>query len=252
MGLAGGVFQNPSKNLARPRASAQWAFLRAAVGRWMARLAPRNGGFPQRLTVSSNCHKNPAHCRTALEHPVTHAGAYNVLILCTGNSARSIMAEAILNKLGAGKFRAYSAGSQPRGEVHPEAISLLTKLGYDVSSLPSKSWKEFAGPGSPHMDFIFTVCDEAAGESCPIWPGHPVSAHWGVPDPAATHLSHAEIGAIFADTYHYLHTRISVFVSLPIESLDKISLHDELHAIGGMEGATARTKERPARRDAAE
>ena len=183
---------------------------------------------------------------------MTHSGVYNVLILCTGNSARSIMAEAILNKLGAGKFRAFSAGSQPKGEVHPEAMSLLTKLGHDVSSLRSKSWQEFARPDSPHMDFIFTVCDEAAGESCPVSPGHPVSAHWGVPDPAANHASHAEIGAAFADTYHYLHTRISVFVNLPFESLDKISLHDELHGIGGMEGATAHAKGRSTRSDAAE
>jgi arsenate reductase len=183
---------------------------------------------------------------------VTHSGVYNVLILCTGNSARSIMAEAILNKLGAGKFRAFSAGSQPKGEVHPETISLLTKLGHDVSSLRSKSWKEFAQPDSPHMDFIFTVCDEAAGEACPVWPGHPISAHWGVPDPTANHGSHAEIGAIFADTYRYLHTRISVFVSLPIESLDKISLHVELHEIGGMQGATARAKGRSARSDGAQ
>jgi protein-tyrosine-phosphatase len=173
---------------------------------------------------------------------VTHSGVYNVLILCSGNSARSIMAEAILNKLGAGKFRAFSAGSQPKGQVHPEAISLLTKLGYDISNLRSKSWSEFARPDSPHMDFIFTVCDEAAGEACPVWPGHPISAHWGVPDPAANHGSHAEIGAVFADTYHYLHSRISVFVSLPFESLDKISLHDELHGIGGLDGATNRAK----------
>jgi arsenate reductase (thioredoxin) len=183
---------------------------------------------------------------------VTHTGVYNVLILCTGNSARSIMAEAILNKLGAGKFRAFSAGNQPKGEVHPEAISLLTKLGYDVSPLRSKSWEEFARPDSPHMDFIFTVCDDASEESCPVWPGRPISAHWGIPDPAASHASHAKIGAVFADTYRYLHTRISVFVSLPIESLDKISLHDELHEIGGMEGATARGKARSARPDAAE
>ena len=187
------------------------------------------------------------------EHPlVTHSGVYNVLIFCTGNSARSIMAEAILNKLGAGKFRAFSAGSQPKGEVHPEAISLLTKLGYDVSNLRSKSWTEFARPDSPHMDFIFTVCDDAAGETCPVWPGHPISAHWGVPDPVTNHGSHAEIGAVFADTYHYLHTRISVFVSLPFEALDKISLHDELHGIGGLEGATNRAKATSSRPEAVE
>jgi arsenate reductase len=242
--------------------------LRAAVSRWTAQPAPENGqistapgGFVELSHKPSRLPDRSDRALTAVTAGrgrelgaslVTHTGVYNVLILSTGNSARSILAEAILNKLGAGKFRAFSAGSQPNGEVHPEAISLLTKLGHDVSTLRSKSWQEFARSDSPHMDFIFTVCDEAAGESCPVWPGHPISAHWGVPDPAAHHVSHAEIGAVFADTYHYLHTRISVFVSLPFESLDKISLHDELHDIGGLEGATARAKVRPARRDAAE
>jgi arsenate reductase len=171
---------------------------------------------------------------------VAESPPYNVLILCTGNSARSIMAEAILNKLGKGKFVAWSAGSQPKGEVHPEARALLTHLGYDVSQARSKSWEEFSKPGAPQMDFVFTVCDDAAGETCPVWPGHPMTAHWGIPDPAAVRGSHAEIGAAFADAYHLLNNRISVFVELPIASLDKIRLQARLHEIGGMDGASGK------------
>jgi protein-tyrosine-phosphatase len=173
---------------------------------------------------------------------VTESRTYNVLILCTGNSARSIMGEAILNKLGAGKFRGYSAGSQPKGQIHAEARALLTHLGYDVSQLHSKSWEEFSKPDAPRMDFVFTVCDDAAGETCPVWPGHPMTAHWGIADPAAALGSHAEIGAAFAETYRFLHNRISVFVNLPITSLDKIRLQAKLHEIGAMDGASGKAR----------
>jgi protein-tyrosine-phosphatase len=183
---------------------------------------------------------------------VSEGRPYNVLILCTGNSARSIMGEAILNKLGSGKFRAFSAGSQPKGEVHPEALLMLSKLGYDVVALRSKSWSEFARPGSPQMDFVFTVCDDAAGEACPVWPGAPMTAHWGIPDPAAVRGSPAEIGAAFADAYRYLHNRISIFVNLPIVSLDKILLQSKLHEIGAMEGATGHARSASSPADAAE
>jgi len=167
---------------------------------------------------------------------------YNVLVLCTGNSARSIMAEAILNKLGQGRFRAFSAGSQPKGEIHPQARALLSQLGCDVSWLRSKSWDEFAKPGSPSMDFVFTVCDDAAGEACPIWPGAPMTAHWGIPDPAAVKGTPAEIRAAFAEAYRLLHSRISLFVALPFEALDEVALRGKLKEIGGLKGATGRSK----------
>jgi arsenate reductase (thioredoxin) len=168
---------------------------------------------------------------------------YNVLFLCTGNSARSIMAEAILNKLGAGKFRAYSAGSQPKGRVHPQALQLLQSLGYDTSGFRSKSWSEFADPGAPLLDFVFTVCDNAAGEVCPIWPGQPMTAHWGLPDPAEAKGNRAEIALAFKDTYRMLNQRIGIFTSLPLRSLDRLSLQKELREIGRIEGATAKVAE---------
>jgi protein-tyrosine-phosphatase len=168
---------------------------------------------------------------------------FNVLFLCTGNSARSIMAEAILNKLGAGKFHAYSAGSQPKGRVNPHTIQLLQSLGYDTSSYRSKSWNEFAKPGAPALDFAFTVCDNAAGEICPVWPGQPMTAHWGVPDPAEAKGSPAEIALAFKDAYRMLFQRIGVFTALPIRSLDQLSLQQRLKEIGLMEGATAKAKE---------
>jgi protein-tyrosine-phosphatase len=164
---------------------------------------------------------------------------YNVLFLCTRNSARSIMAEAILNKMAAGKFRALSAGSRPKGAVHPEALRLLQSLGHDTSGLRSKSWSEFADPGAPLLDFVFTVCDNAAGEVCPLWPGQPMTAHWGVPDPAAATGSPAEIALAFKDTYRMLNARIGVFAALPLRALDRLILQKKLHAIGRMEGATA-------------
>lgn len=165
---------------------------------------------------------------------------YNVLILCTGNSARSIMAEAIMNREGKGKFRAFSAGSHPRDEVHPEARALLSGLGYDVSWLRSKSWNEFARPGSPAMDFVFTVCDDAAGESCPVWPGAPMTAHWGIPDPAAAIGPPAVVRAVFAEAYDLLHERISAFVALPFGALDEAALRGKLREIGAMKRAKER------------
>ena len=157
---------------------------------------------------------------------------YNVLFLCTGNSARSILAESILNRLGRGHFRAYSAGSYPKGAVHPFALELLRRQHYPVDALRSKSWDEFAAPGAPPLDFVFTVCDNAAGEVCPIWPGQPMTAHWGLPDPAAVGGTEAERRAAFADTMRRLHSRIGIFVSLPIDSLDQLSLQNRLSAIG--------------------
>jgi len=156
----------------------------------------------------------------------------NVLFLCTGNSARSIVAEVVLNRAGQGKFHAFSAGSQPKGEVHPYALDLLRKLHYDVSGLRSKSWLEFSGPNGPKLDFVFTVCDNAAKETCPVWPGQPMTAHWGVPDPAAATGTEAEIRYAFADALRMLTNRINIFVSLPLESLDQLSLQRRLDAIG--------------------
>ena len=162
---------------------------------------------------------------------------YNVLFLCTGNSARSILAEAILNKIGHEKFAAYSAGSDPKGQVNPHALSLLGRLGYPTSSLRSKSWDEFASVGAPHMDFVFTVCDNAASEVCPIWPGQPMTAHWGVPDPAATVGDEKAILTAFRDAYAILHRRIELFAALPVKSLDRIALKKRLDEIGSHEHA---------------
>ena len=159
---------------------------------------------------------------------------YNVLFLCTANSARSILGEAIINKLGKGRFKGFSAGSQPRGEVNPHSIRLLEKLGHDTSFARSKSWDEFAEDGAEQMDFIFTVCDSAAAETCPIWPGHPATAHWGVPDPAAVEGTEAEIGAAFGDAYRMLERRISAFLSLPLASIDRLALKQKLSDIGKM------------------
>jgi arsenate reductase len=163
--------------------------------------------------------------------------SFNVLFLCTGNSARSIMAEAIMNRVGQGRFRAYSAGSQPKGAVHPQALALLKKLNFDTTGFRSKSSTEFSQPGAPELDFVFTVCDNAAAEACPLWPGQPMTAHWGVPDPAAAVGTEAEIAFAFADTYRMLNARISIFVSLPMRSLDQLSLQKQLDEIGKMKGA---------------
>jgi arsenate reductase len=163
---------------------------------------------------------------------------FSVLFLCTGNSARSIMAEAILNREGKGRFKAYSAGSQPKGTVNAYAIRLLQKLNYTTDFARSKSWDEFASAGAPVMDFVFTVCDSAAAETCPVWPGQPMTAHWGVPDPAAVEGSDAEKAIAFADAYRMLNSRISIFVNLPIASLDRLSLQHRLDTIGQKEPAS--------------
>lgn len=155
---------------------------------------------------------------------------YNVLFLCTGNSARSIMAEAILNKEGRGRFRAFSAGSQPKGEPHPMAIQFLKSIGFETEGLRSKSWGEFAAPGAPALDFVLTVCDNAAGEVCPIWPGQPMSAHWGIEDPAAVE-SDKQADA-FRTAFFYLKRRIELFLALPMESIDRMSLQNRISDIG--------------------
>lgn len=168
---------------------------------------------------------------------------FNVLFLCTGNSARSIMAEAILGKLGAGRFQAYSAGSQPKGQVHPETRLLLASLGFDIRGFRSKPWSEFARSGAPALDFVFTVCDNAAGEACPVWPGQPMTAHWGIPDPAAAAGSPAEIALAFSDAYRMLSQRIAIFTALPLRSLDRLSLQNELNRIGRMESAVTKASQ---------
>lgn len=157
---------------------------------------------------------------------------FNVLFLCTGNSARSIMAESILNAEGKGRFRAFSAGSHPKGAVHPWAIRTLDALGYPSSGFSSKGWDVFAEPGAPHMDFIFTVCDDAAGEACPVWLGHPATAHWGIEDPGAVEGSEVEKGRAFAQAARYLRNRISLFVNLPLATIDKLSLQEQIEEIG--------------------
>ena len=163
---------------------------------------------------------------------------YNVLFLCTGNSARSIIAEAILNKISAGKFRAYSAGSHPKGRVNPHALQLLNSLGYDTVGFRSKSWNEFAKSDAPKFDFVFTVCDNAAAEACPVWPGQPMTAHWGIPDPAEAKGTPAEVSMAFKEAYRLLNQRISIFSALPLRSLDRLTLMGKLRDIGAMESST--------------
>lgn len=161
---------------------------------------------------------------------------YNALFLCTGNSARSILGEAVMNKLGDGRFRAYSAGSQPKGEVHPMALSVLNGMGYDTSGMRSKSWDEFSKPGAPEFDFIFTVCDNAAGETCPVWIGHPMTAHWGIEDPAAVEGDGQRDA--FMQALRYLTNRISLFLTLPLASIDAMAMKQKLKEIGRSEGAS--------------
>jgi len=157
---------------------------------------------------------------------------YNVLFLCTGNSARSIMGEALVNLWGAGRFHGFSAGSTPRGDIHPLTVKLLNEQGFETASLRSKSWNEFATPDAPVMDFVFTVCDAAAAEICPVWPGHPVTAHWGVPDPAVVEGSEVERMLAFRDAFSILERRVKLFLSLPFHKLDLLALRDELRGIG--------------------
>jgi arsenate reductase (thioredoxin) len=164
---------------------------------------------------------------------------YNVLFLCTHNSARSVIAECVMNRLGGGKFRGFSAGSQPSGQIHPYALDLLRKNNYDVAGLRSKSWDEFAAPGAPEMDFVFTVCDAAADEVCPMWPGQPMTAHWGLPDPSRAEGKEAEKRLAFADTHRMLYQRIGIFVNLPMASLDRLALQKRLDEIGRSAKATA-------------
>jgi len=158
--------------------------------------------------------------------------SYNVLLLCTGNSARSIIAEAILNKTAPGRFSAYSAGSHPKGQVNPHALDMLRRLGYDVSQFRSKPWDEFAAPGARPLHFVITVCDSAAGEVCPIWPGQPMTAHWGMPDPAAVEGTPIEIALAFAETYRMLNNRIAAFANLKMAGLDRLSLQSHMTEIG--------------------
>ena len=165
---------------------------------------------------------------------------YNVLFLCTGNSARSILAEAIMNRVGQGLFKAYSAGSQPKGEVHPCTLDLLRQMNFDTGFARSKDWDEFTLPGAPELDFVFTVSDNAANESCPVWPGQPMTAHWGVPDPATAKGTEAEKRLAFSEAYRMLNARISIFTSLPLQSIDRLALQKRLDAIGrtsDMDGA---------------
>ncbi|WP_224702108.1 arsenate reductase ArsC [Devosia aquimaris] len=166
---------------------------------------------------------------------------YNVLFLCTGNSARSILGEALLNHVGQGRFRGFSAGSTPKGAVHPMSLEVLEKAGISTEGLRSKAWDEFALPGAPQMDFIFTVCDNAAGEACPVWPGHPMTAHWGLEDPAAVSGPEFKQRAAFEDTLRFLRNRIAAFVNLPLASLDRLALNTKLQGIGAMDGATAKS-----------
>lgn len=157
---------------------------------------------------------------------------YNVLFLCTENSVRSIIAEAIMNRVGRDRFNAYSAGSHPKGQIHPEALALLKRLDHPTEDLRSKPWDEFATPDSPKLDFVITVCDSAAGEVCPVWPGQPMTAHWGMPDPAAVQGSHAGIALAFADTYRMLNNRIGAFANLKMSGLAKLSLQSKVRDIG--------------------
>jgi protein-tyrosine-phosphatase len=163
---------------------------------------------------------------------------YNVLFLCTGNSARSILAESIMRRDGAGRFRAFSAGSQPKGEVNPFALKVLEAANYPTEGMRSKSWLEFGAPDAPVMDFVFTVCDGAAGEACPVWPGQPMTAHWGIEDPAAVDGTNIEREAAFVEAMRYLKNRISVFMNLPLRSIDQLSLTTKLREIGKLQGST--------------
>ena len=166
---------------------------------------------------------------------------YNVLFLCTGNSARSILGEALLNHVGEGRFRAFSAGSTPKGKVHPMSLETLRKAGISTDGLHSKGWEEFAGPDAPRMDFVFTVCDNAAGETCPIWPGQPMTAHWGIEDPALVEGPGFKQEAAFEDALRFMRNRIAAFINLPLQSIDRMVLGSKLRGIGAMDGSTSKS-----------
>lgn len=201
--------------------------------------------------LSDCCGGNPAICRPVINSQIflpdtapcpevkMPDAAFNVLFLCTANSARSLIAEAILNNDPSGRFRAFSAGSQPSGQPDPRTLQLLERLDYDLGDIRSKSWDEFAGPDAPRMDFVFTVCDNAAGEVCPVWPGQPVTAHWGVPDPAAVEGNDAQKAAAFNRTHQMLAARLSAFASLPLDTLERGSLQARLDRIGQSGDASA-------------
>jgi arsenate reductase len=161
---------------------------------------------------------------------------FNVLFLCTGNSSRSIMAEAIMNRKGAPNFRAYSAGSHPSGSVRPEALRQITNAGIDTEGLRSKSWEEFTRPGAPHLSFVFTVCDNAAKEVCPVWPGQPITAHWGIPDPACVEGTEADVERAYKQAFAMLSTRIFLLLALPLASMEALAIKKELDSIGEMQG----------------
>lgn len=196
--------------------------------------------------LDEDCCGGAARCAPAEPKPGSRtssegtgmADRYNVLFLCTGNSARSILAESLLTKLGEGRFQAFSAGSQPKGTVNPIALRVLESYDFPVAGMRSKSWEEFAGPGAPVMDFVFTVCDSAAGETCPVWPGQPMTAHWGIEDPAAVEGTDIQKEAAFVRAFRYLRNRISAFVALPVGSLDRMTLRNRLDGIGRLEGAS--------------
>ncbi len=181
------------------------------------------------------------------ERPAPSAAhrVFNVLFLCTGNTARSVLAEGILRKDGEGRFRAFSAGSQPKGTVNPFAIEVLGQFGYPTDGFRSKSWDEYAGPDAPVMDFVFTVCDSAAGEACPVWPGRPSTAHWGIEDPAAVEGSDIEKKRAFVEAFRLMRNRIGAFTALPVEKLDAATLTARLKAIGAMEGASTQAARSP-------
>lgn len=166
---------------------------------------------------------------------------YNVLFLCTGNSARSVLGEALLNHVGNGRFKAYSAGSTPKGQIHPMTLKILQEAGISTEGLRSKPWDEFAGPVAPKMDFVFTVCDNAAGETCPIWPGQPMTAHWGIEDPAAVAGPEFKQRQAFEDALRFMRNRIAAFINLPLESIDRMALSSKLRGIGAMDGSTSKT-----------
>ncbi|MEQ9641380.1 MAG: metalloregulator ArsR/SmtB family transcription factor [Alphaproteobacteria bacterium] len=210
------------------------------VGRQVPYLAVASGfGELLRYLTTDCCGGRPEFCHPQIIRPLqltersmSDSKVYNVLFLCTGNSARSVMAECLLNREGQGRFRAFSAGSHPAGQINPNTEALLARYNFKTDELRSKSWDEFATPESPAMDFVFTVCDSAAAEVCPVWPGQPMSAHWGFPDPAAFEGSAAETAAVFADVFKQISTRISIFVNLPLNALDKLALQKRLDEIG--------------------